>query len=319
MQTIGIGILGTSDIAFRRFLPALQKYEHMEYIGVGSREIAKTFQFSEHYGGIGFSGYHNVLKNDNVDAVYIPLPPALHFKWAMHALDMGKHVLLEKPTATSLDECRMLVQKAKGKNLVLFENYMFQYHNQIAYIKKLIADNIIGGLRLIRITFGFPKRSESDFRYNKSLGGGALLDCGGYTLKLATLLLGESCRIVSSRLHHGNYDTDIFGCATLENNDGLTAQVSFGMDNFYKCELELWGSRGTIVAPRIFTAPPDFEAPVRINVEKQEMHTETFQDDHFLKSIEQFYDAIENNDIREQIYEQILQQAYLVDSIQVVK
>ena len=120
---------------------------------------------------------------------------------------------------------------------------MFVYHTQLDWIRKKISEGTIGEVRLIRIDFGFPFRGANDFRYNKALGGGALLDCGGYTLKLASLFLGDSAKVTASQLNgKDGFEVDIYGSATLTNNEGLTAQVSFGMDNSYKCSLEVWGS-----------------------------------------------------------------------------
>ena len=75
-----------------------------------------------------------------------------------------------------------IIKIAKEKNLAVAENFAFVYHPQIQKIKELIESNRIGNVQLIRSNFGFPFRSKNDFRYNKNLGGGALLDCGCYTL-----------------------------------------------------------------------------------------------------------------------------------------
>ena len=76
MKKIRLGILGTSEIAFRRFLPALKKHSVFEYVGVASRNIEKTKPFIETYGGIGFASYDELLQDTSIDAVYIPLPPS---------------------------------------------------------------------------------------------------------------------------------------------------------------------------------------------------------------------------------------------------
>ena len=176
MKKIRIGILGASDVAFRRFLPALKTSPNFVYIGVASRNIQKTQKFVDMHGGRGFSGYDALLKSDEVDALYIPLPPALHYQWAKKALEHGKHVLLEKPFTTSLADTETLIELARKQNLALHENYMFIYHRQLTKITKMLADGIIGDVRLMRTAFGFPFRGLQDFRYSKKLGGGALFD-----------------------------------------------------------------------------------------------------------------------------------------------
>ena len=333
MKKIKLGILCPSEIALRRFLPSLEKCkDSFEYTGVAcaskaewfgsppSKEIMEEEQekaknICNSFGGIIYSSYNQMLSAD-IDAVYIPLPPALHAKWGMSALEQGKHVLMEKPFATNLDDADNLILLAKEKELAIHENYMFQFHQQLETIFKLIDDGEIGEIRLIRIAFGFPFRGVNDFRYDKKLGGGALIDCGGYTLKLATLFLGDSAKITTSRLNSKDgFDVDIYGSATMANDDGLTAQLTFGMDNSYKCDMEIWGSTGTITASRILTAPPDFEPELVIKTQSGEKIIKVPQDDQFLKSIQRFKMLISDKKNREEEYEVLLKQMRLLDAV----
>jgi predicted dehydrogenase len=335
MERLRIGILCPSEIAFRRFLPSLRKLPLLfEYAGVATAcadewfggapnddviksETAKAESFRSEFGGEVFFGYGTLLSRKDIDCVYIPLPPALHYEWAKKALFSGKHVLVEKPFTDSLSKTEELIELAKERNLAVHENYMFQYHSQIEHIISEISNGTVGEVRLYRLDFGFPFRGMNDFRYNKALGGGALLDCGGYTLKLASILLGETARIVHSSLRgKEGFDVDIYGNATLVNADGTAAQLSFGMDNAYKCSLEVWGSTGTIFTNRIFTAPDGF-TPVVITKIGNTEGTEKIlpPDDSFKKSLERFYSCVCNADGREENTKGILRQARLVEEI----
>ena len=219
-----IGILGTSEIAFRRFLPALAQSGDFTYTGVASRtpEKAKLFQ---QYGGEVYDGYDALLADESIEAVYVPLPPALHYEWGKKALEAGKHLFLEKPSTTSAKDTKALLDMAVEKGLAVHENYMFQYHAQLKALKEIEQSGRIGEVRLYRMAFGFPKRAANDFRYDKALGGGALLDCGGYTLRLASLLLGDTAKVVYSKLNYADeFDVDLYGSAALVNDVGITAQ-----------------------------------------------------------------------------------------------
>lgn len=309
-----IGILGTADIAFRRFIPALLKCSKAEYAGVASRMREKTIPFAKAYGGQTYKSYDALLSDGNIDAVYVPFPPALHYEWGKKVLQAGKHLLLEKPFTADPQETRCLLALAKEKGLTVHENYMFLYHSQLQKIKALIADGSLGELRLIRAAFGFPKRSGSDFRYKKELGGGALLDCGGYPVRLALELLGESIRVTQARLvQPKGCDVDLFGNAVLENQDGLCAQISFGMDNAYQCQLEIWGSKATLIAPRIFTAGPDYVPELILRSSSNERRLVSVADDQFLHSIEHFADKIAFASEPDSMA--ILRQALLVEKI----
>lgn len=333
VEKIKIGIICPSEIAFRRFMPALIQCEEFEYAGVAvansdewggefsdemrKAEYAKAQKFVEEYGGEIFDSYTALLTSDKIDAVYLPLPPALHYKWGMQALENSKHLFCEKPSTTSYNDTKKLIEFAESKNLAVHENYMFRFHSQIDYTLDCIKNGRVGDVRLFRISFGFPMRSSNDFRYNKALGGGALLDAGGYTLKLASILLGDSARVKSSKLNYiDGYEVDMFGSATLENKDGIVAQTAFGMDNCYKCELEIWGSKGTMFFNRILTAPAGFSPEVQYKYGNEPVQTITLDaDDSFKKSINYFKTCIDDENVRKESHTSILNQAKAVDVI----
>lgn len=325
---IKIGVLCPSEIALRRFMPALMKSEDFEFAGISSAnaeewfgeptdelvesEKSKAKKFTDNYGGRIFESYNELLSSPEIDAVYIPLPPALHFKWAKKAFENGKHVFLEKPFTTALADTEELLKIAEEKNLAVHENYMFVYHSQLDWIKNKLPE--IGEIRLIRIDFGFPFRGANDFRYNKELGGGALLDCGGYTVKLAGLFLGDTAKITDSQLNtKSGFDVDIYGSATLTNSDGLSAQIAFGMDNSYKCSIEIWGSEGTIYTNRILTAPDGFEPVVIVKKGNEEQQFTLPADDTFKKSILAFEECVNNNKRRIEKYHEIKIQAEMIN------
>ena len=320
-----IGIICPSEIAFRRFMPSLLKLTDITFVGVAVAddkewpgvnlivEREKADAFVALYGGIVFTSYSSLINSDIVDAVYLPLPPALHFKWAELALKAGKHVLSEKPATTSFSDTDYLIKLANERELAFHENYMFAFHQQLVDIQSLIASGVIGIVRLYRLSFGFPRRTATDFRYNKALGGGALLDAGGYVIKYASMLLGESTKLVSaSSQFTSEFEVDIAGSATLVNENHDVAQIAFGMDNSYKCDLEVWGSSGTLTSGRVLTAPADFvpEAILKIGTETEIRKLN--EDDAFMKSIAHFVACISTINLRTSNHNQILQQAKLV-------
>jgi dTDP-3,4-didehydro-2,6-dideoxy-alpha-D-glucose 3-reductase len=315
-ERLRLGVLGTSDIAFRRLLPALRKCGRFVYAGVASRDPARTERFVEAFGGRGFDGYQALLDDEDIDAVYLPLPPALHHEWGRKALAAGKHVLMEKPFTTCLVDTQELVSIARRSGLVVHENYAFVYHPQLQRIRQIVDEGRLGEVRLYRSTFGFPKRPASDFRYDRALGGGALLDCGGYPLRMAAIMLGNDARVTAARLNrmppHG---VDLYGSATLENTRGEVAQLAFGMDNSYRCELEIWGSHGNLLATRIFTAGEGFEPSAVVRAGNDEEVIKLPAADQFLRSIEAFEEAVTSFDAREVLAARILDQARLVDHV----
>ncbi len=311
---IRIGVLCPAEIAKRRFMPALLQCPEFSYVGVGMHRREKAEAFLAEYPGKLFESYEDMVSSDEIDAVYIPLPPALHFQWANKALQNGKHVLLEKPFTMFLSETETLISEAKKGSLALHENYMFVFHRQMEELKELIKSGEIGEVRLYRMSFGFPMRPAGDFRYDRTLGGGALMDAGGYCLKLATWLLGDSAHVKTATANRTDqFDVDLYGSATLVNEENVTAQVSFGMDNQYKCELQVWGSKGMLTTGRIFTAPAGFAPTAVIETDGNRKEIPLSADDTFFKSISQFAECIERPEEREQNYREIMKQAELVE------
>lgn len=335
MKKIRVGILGAADVAYRRFLPALSKVKCFEFVGVAIADYKergedynkefydillkekkeKAQKFINSFGGNIYIGYEAFLCSNLMDVVYIPLPPSLHYFWSRKALLLGKHVLVEKPCTTTLNETKELIRLARNKGLVINENYSFIMHKQMNVIKDILDNNEIGEIRLIRAVFGFPHRSDEDFRYKKEMGGGALLDCGGHVLKVIQQFLGDDIRVLSSVLHRSlKHNVDLYGSAVLIDKNNVEAQVAFGMDNSYKCELEIWGSKGIIYVPRVFTAPADLETKIFVRGETENVIV-VGADDQFKHAIECLYECIYDGDKKELVEEEILIQSKLMAQI----
>ncbi|MBR0343406.1 MAG: Gfo/Idh/MocA family oxidoreductase [Oscillospiraceae bacterium] len=337
MSKIRIGITCPSEIANRRFLPAVTGMEDIEYVGVGvntaeerygddlpseetvkamlERGMQKAESMKSSFGGRIFPSYESIVTSPEIDAIYIPLPPALHYRWAKMALEHGKHVLVEKPATISLEDTDDLIKTAEKKGLALHENYMFIYHKQLEAINDLVRSGEIGDVRLYRISFGFPMRAANDFRYSRAMGGGALLDAGGYTIRYASHLLGETAEVRCAVLNGiDTFEVDMYGSGALINSDGACAQIAFGMDNEYKCELEIWGSKGTFVTGRVLTAPAGFTPTGKLIKGGKETTVTLPEDDAFRNSIGRFCECITSDDKRRENYRTIEHQAELVRS-----
>lgn len=329
-----VGIICPSEIAFRRFLPSLKRVEEFEFAGVAiaspeewagegkvtettlsiiEKERSKAQTFVDVYGGKIYEGYQTLIESPEVYVVYLPLPPALHFKWAKRVLEAGKHAYVEKPFTTSLADTQTLLEIAREKGLAVHENYMFIFHKQLQAVNDIISSGEIGKVRQYRISFGFPRRSSNDFRYNRALGGGALLDAGGYCMKYASWLLGDSARLVcANACNEQEWEVDIFGSATMVNDEGISCQISFGMDCDYKCELEAWGSTGTLTTGRILTAPDGLEPDVVIKHNQDYETRKLPADNAFESSIRHFYKCITDENKRKENYSVIERQSIFV-------
>lgn len=314
---IRIGVVGCSEIAYRRFMPAVAEIDSVKVEAVAEEYAPEKLEaFCNNFGIEGMTSFDDLISREDIDAIYVPQPPALHYKWAKKSLESGKHVLIEKPSTISYRDSKELIDIAKSNNLAFHENYMFQYHRQIKEIKDIISKGIIGDIRLFRADFGFPLREKNDFRYIRNLGGGALFDAGGYTIKLATLFLGDTIRLLSAHSSSiDGYEVDMYGSLMFSNKDNMVFQTSYGMDNSYRCSLNIWGNKGEISTSRILTAPPDLEPEFVIRTANDTKTIKGKKDNSFRHSIENFAYEIEHRDARMDMYRQILLQARLVDEV----
>ncbi len=334
MEQIRIGVLGPSEISGRRFIPGLLSGGDFIYAGVAyagpeewgggvsgwddpviAGERRKAESFAERFGGRVYDGFAALLEDPDIDAVYVPLPPGLHARWGREALARDKHILLEKPFTTRLADTEELIGIAEKKSLAVHEDFAFLFHRQIAELKNLISSGEIGELRLIRSAFCFPYRGENDFRYHRSMGGGALLDCGGYPLCLANHLLGGRAKLAAASLCSARgHDVDVYGSAMLTGENGLTAQIAFGMDNSYRCDVELLGSAGTATTGRVFSPPADMRVDICVRADA-ERHIIMEPDDQFMHSAEHFAACIRDEKTRLANYETILGQSRLFEAV----
>jgi predicted dehydrogenase len=138
---------------------------------------------------------------------------------------------------------------ARRLDLVLMENFLFLHHSQHDVVRSLVQDGEIGELRSFSSAFGIPPLDPSSFRYQRELGGGALLDLGVYTLRVAQMHLANDLQVVGAchRVDHAS-GVDVAGGALLSTTDGVTAQLDFGFEHAYRSDYTIWGSKGRITS-----------------------------------------------------------------------
>lgn len=312
---IRIGILGCADIANRLVIPNMIQTGRFDIIAVASRSMEKAVEFSRKFDCEPIEGYENLISRKDIDAIYIPLPTGMHYEWIINSLNAGKHVLCEKSLAIDINETLSIIDLAREKKLCVFENFMFVFHSQFDFIKQQIKQDAIGDIRLLRSSFGFPPFNiDSNIRYKKALGGGALLDAGAYTTMAVHFLLGQKQEVLSSSLENGNQEVDFQGSATFKNEKGIISQIAFGFDNFYQNNIELWGSKGKMTIERAFTAGPGFMPKVIIETQNNKNEITLLADNHFQKLLEKFAECIFTNKY-DFLYEQIICQSTLLTQI----
>ena len=314
MDKIRIGILGCSDFATRVFLPNIKRLDQYDLVAIASRNFEKAQTVADKFGCLPIQGYTNLIHREDIDCVYIPLPTGIHYEWIMKSLKAGKHVLAEKSITENYTKTNEVIRLAKEKKCCVYENFMFLYHSQHEYALDLIDKGEIGEMRLFRGSFGFPEfKKESNIRYKKQLGGGALLDAGAYTIKGASLYLGSGLEVIGSYLNNLSKEVDYQGSASLKNSKGIVAQLAFGFDNYYQNMIEIWGSNGKITLTRAFTAAEGFMPEIIIEKQNHKSNIMLPADNQMKKLLIDFYESIGSNYKKD--FDSILQQSKLLTEI----
>ncbi|HHN47659.1 MAG TPA: Gfo/Idh/MocA family oxidoreductase [Bacteroidales bacterium] len=314
MQKLNIGVMGCASIAERSMIPAIKAVHGLNLVAVASRSIEKAKMFAAKFNCEPIEGYTQLLERSDIDAVYMPLPTGLHHEWIIKSLKANKHVLAEKSIAANYASAMQMVELAKNKRLLLMENYMFQYHSQHQFVFDLLKKQEIGDLRIFRADFAFPPLPENNFRYDDEVGGGALMDCAGYTVRAVHFIMGDAFKVRAANLFFDHKSgTNIYGSAFLDHGNGVSAQLGFGMDNFYKCSYEIWGSKGMITAHRAYTPRPDYSPLVTVEKQGEKHEFQLKPDNHFIGSVKEFLRALSARDFSKHYHEILLQSKTLED------
>ena len=245
-EPIRWGLLGTSRIN-AKLLAGARLSPNAEVVAVGSRsaEMAEAYAAANDIERT-HGTYEGLLADPDVDAVYIPLPNALHHPWTLAALAAGKHVLCEKPYTRHPDEVDEAWDAAEAAGLVLMEAYMWRHTPQADRLVELLPR--IGELVAMRATFSHRLADDGDIRVSAALEGGALMDVGCYCVSGARLIAGEEPELVYGQQVTTADGVDRRFTGVLRFPSGLTATFHAGFDAFSE-SLEVIGRDGSISLP----------------------------------------------------------------------
>jgi len=242
------GVLSTANIG-RTLIEASRAATHAEVVAVASRDAGRGRAFAGELGlKASFGSYEELLASEAVDAVYVPLPVSLHAEWTVRALAAGKHVLCEKPLATSPEDAARCFDAAEAAGRHCVEGLMWRHYPQTTLARRLIADGAIGRLAYARAALSVGV-APGDIRRSVELGGGALGDLGCYCVSGIRLFAGEPERMYADQVADGPDGVDLRLAATLRMPGDVLAQFDVGLDLTRRDELELVGTDGRLTVP----------------------------------------------------------------------
>lgn len=229
-MTVRWGFIGAGYVASRAMAPAVHVADGAELYAVASRDSHRSEALEPQ---VVHDSYQALIDDPLVDAVYISLTNVQHRQWVLAALEAGKHVLCEKPLAINAEEARLMMATAQRNNRMLVEAVWTRWQPRMRRMAEIVRNGDLGDVVNISSSFTFQGDLTGNYRSDPTMGGGALLDVGGYQVHLWLMLLGEAttCDITGVERTIGltGIDLTTSAHARLNNNVDALALSSFNL------------------------------------------------------------------------------------------
>lgn len=303
------GVLGYARIARESVIPAITRSSNSVFHAIASRDGIKLDECRKKFGQVKtHRSYEALLCDPEVDAVYIPLPNALHREWTIKAAEHGKHVLCEKPIALNAAECREMIAASARHGVTLMEAFMYRYTDCTRKVIEVLRSGELGEIKFISSTFRFLLANPASIKYQPGLGGGSLYDVGSYPVNFTGMVVDEIARIQSVAtgkpfvpapmpeavsvqcVKEGG--VDVIFSALLKYPSGLIASINSGFNAQMQIESQIAGSKGVLNVPNTFLE--DTGALTLTVGGKVEKTIQVESSDRYRLEVEDFADAILN-------------------------
>jgi predicted dehydrogenase len=252
------GILSTGHIA-HAFARGVANSKRSRLAAVGSRTEGSAQTFAAEFGGIRAHGsYDALLADPEVEAVYIATPHPQHVEWVVKAAKAGKHILCEKPIGMNRAEAVIAAEAAKAGGVLLMEAFMYRCAPLNRKLFELVRDKVCGEVRVIQASFSFRTEYHPANRFfSKALGGGGILDVGGYPVSLVRAVAGaaqglpfaDPIEVKGAGQLNAETGVDDYAAAILKFANGIVAQVATGIFVAQENSARIYGTEGWIHVP----------------------------------------------------------------------
>ncbi len=198
-RVLRIGVLGAAKIVPSALLEPAAQRSDMKVTHVAARDPAREAEFARTHGLQAAGGYAALIARDDLDLIYIALPPSGHCEWSIGALEAGKAVLCEKPFSMSEEEAERMVEASQRTGRPLIEAFHYRYHPTVLRAEKLLREQAIGPLVSASANFCIVIPEEAgEFRWDARLGGGAFMDIGCYPFHVLRTLIGSEPELLGT-------------------------------------------------------------------------------------------------------------------------
>lgn len=246
MNDLRLGILGAANIASTAIIDPVNRISGVQVAAMAARDPERAGDFARRNAiPVVAADYGALVAHPNVDAVYIPLPTALHSRWVIRALEEGKHVLVEKPFAVNREDAQRMADAAADTGLVLMEAFHSRYHPLMTRLIEIARRGELGTLTDISASFCIPLPRRGRFQWDYELGGGGLLDVGVYPIGLIRAVIGEEPIVTGARSRAtGQVDWDT--TAELAFPSGVRGRIRAAIKGPFSWTAQITGTRSSV-------------------------------------------------------------------------
>lgn len=255
MGKLGLGVIGSGGIASRRTIPGMLLSNHAQLVALMGPSQERTELLMRNFKAKhAYSNEIDLLKDPEVEAVYIASPVACHARQAKLCADYGKHILLEKPIAMTADEAEEVLNYCERKQVKVAAGLMMRFGTQVNNMRSAVLQGKIGQVvsGYSQFTLWLPKES-GNWRINKELaGGGSMMDMGVHTIDLMEYITGMRITDVASMNETITFDYNVEDTSTLllrmENGAQCVVQTNYNIPDEAACwRMEFFGTRGRLL------------------------------------------------------------------------
>jgi predicted dehydrogenase len=196
-RKLGWAVVGLGSLAINQILPAFAKCEKSKVVALVSGHPDKANKLALRYGVspkaiYNYQNYDSIRDNPEVDVIYIVLPNGMHAEYTVRGFQAGKHVLSEKPMASTPADCQSMIDVGRKTNRKLMVAYRCRYEPFNQEMIRMARSQELGPLKVILCDTGFPIGDPTQWRLKKDLaGGGSMMDIGIYSLQAARYISGQ--------------------------------------------------------------------------------------------------------------------------------
>jgi len=292
------GVLGYARIASNSLMPAIQRAAHSQLVALASRDEAKLADARARFGLTRtYRVYEDLLRDPEVDAVYLPLPNSLHREWTIAAAEHGKHVLCEKPLALKAAEAREMAAACARHGVLLMEAFMYRYTERTKAVLDVLRSGALGDIKFVSSSFRYLMTNPASIKLKPELGGGALYDVGCYPVNFIGLVADELAggapgasrpdSVVVECEREGGVDVILSGL--LKYPGGLIGSLHCGFNAQARIVSEVIGTKGLLEIPHPFFDTP---GPLVLTVGEERREIPVPASDRYRSEVEDFAEAI---------------------------